>query len=206
MVGLQPGTGSVATLPRIVRAATLRVLRQAESATRRLIFAKARGMERPVYEPRAERSKTAGKTSAKKTDGSQSRAARIPQFQLIDPRVLLEELYPYRRSRQDRSRRKANTEPQLLFRIAGVDSQPDYEAWSEPAPQPSPDDLLTGVHICRRLQALYHALSDMPKQAERMVRLMVRRAAAKPGPGRVPPLRVGTPPGHRKKPIFASGR
>ena len=201
MAGIEPGTGFVEVLPRIVRSAILKVLRQAESATRRLIFAKVRGMERPEYEPRAARSKSSQKRSRETTGERKKGATRIPQFQLIDPRVFMEELYPNRRLRQTRSRKKKNAEPQLLFRIAGIDGEPDYEAWSEPAPQLSPDDLLTGIHICRRLQALYHALNDLPKQAERLLREMARRAEAPPGPGRVPPLRRGTPPGHRKRPI-----
>lgn len=202
MAGLEPGTGRVETLPRHVKSAILKVLRQAESAGRRLIFAKARGLALPAYEPRPARSRLSG-SGAKGSTRTEGRGgpSRIPLFRLIDPRVFLEELYPDRPSRARRAPPKRGAEPQLLFRVAGFDGQPDCEAWSDPLPELSPDDPLTATHISRRMQALHHALCDMPKQVQRMLREMARRAAAPPGPARVPPLRFGFPPGHRKRPI-----
>ena len=194
MAGLEPGSGVTAVLPRRVKFAILRVLRRAESAGRRLIFAKARALDIPAYVPRDKRARTKAKAT-----GARRASTRPAQFQLIDPRKFLEELFPNRKAR--RAQRKQRGKSRLLFRIAGTDGQPDYEAWSEAEPPLSPDDPLNAVPLSRRMQALFHALSDLDKQAQRMVREIARRRAAKPGPGSVPPLRYGPPPGHRKTPV-----
>jgi len=194
MAGLEPGKDVVAVLPRRVRSAILLVLRPAESAVRRLVVAKTKGLEVPTYVPPTPRSQS--KDSAKKTGQT-----RIPRFQLIDPRKVFAELNPNRRLRRSRPARTEAIEPRLLFRVAGFDGQPAYEEWSEAIPAPSPDDPIVAAHICRRMQALHHALNDLPKQAQRMVREIAKRAAAKPGPRKVPPLRFGSPPGFRKKHI-----
>jgi len=152
--------------------------------------AKTTGLEVPGYAQPASRSKGSRKKTGK---------TRIPQFQLIDPRKFFAELHPHRKSCG--LRRERRTEPRLLFRIAGFDGQPDYEEWSDPDPELSPDDPLNAVPLSRRMQALHHALNDLPKQAKRMVRKIAKRAAAKAGPGKVPPLRFGSPPGFRKKHI-----
>jgi len=199
MAGLEPGTGGVETLPRRVRSAILRVLRQAESATRRLAVVKARELEVPVYVVRSTGRKSVAKGLGK-AEGEKESQARIPRFTLIDPRVFLEELHPNLKPRRSKAQRKRESEPRLLFRFCDFDGAA-CEAWSEPAPELSPDDPMTAKHICRRMQALHHALSNLPKQAQRLVREMAKRAAAPPGPGRVPPLRYGFPPGYRKKPI-----
>jgi len=193
MAGLKPGTESVSFLPRQVKFAILRVLRRAESAGRRLVFAKARRMEIPAYIPRERREK-----KARSQSGARRGSTRIPQFQLIDPRKVLEALYPNRQAR--RAARKRRTDTRLLFRFDSFDGQPACEAWSEAEPELSPDDPLNGVPLSRRLQALFHALSDLDKQAERMVREIAKRRAAKPGPKSVPPIRFGFAPGQRKKP------
>ena len=180
-------------LPRRVRSAILLVLRPAESAARRLIFIEARKLDMPEYTapPKREKSKT-------KASG-QKRGKRKPRFRLIDPRKFLEELYPNRR--KSKPKRKPATEPQILVRIAGFDGEPDFEMWSDPKPAPTPDDLINGTAILRRMEALKDALEDIPKQAKRMVREMAKRKKAPPGIKRVPPLRYGFPPGYRKKQI-----
>jgi len=193
MAGIEPEGEGITSLPRGVKFAILKVLRRAESATRRLIATKTRGQEIPVYVPPAPRDKPSRKGSGK------TRAKRVPQFSLIDPRSYHEELHPHRQPR--RAQRKRRSEPRLLFRLAGLDGQPDYEEWSEADPVLSPDDELTAVSLCRRMQALFHALNDLDGQAQRMIREIAKRRAAKPGPGSVPPLRGGNPPGHRKKSI-----
>ena len=197
MAGLQPGTAVVESLPRGVKYAILRVLRQAESATRRLVMAEAAKLDAVEYVPPPKREKPA----AQRSGGKKTRAPRMPLFRLIDPRRFLEELHPNRKAR--RAAKKKSREPKLLFRIAGFDGQPDYEEWSEGAPEPSEDDLLTATAISHRMQALHHALSDLPKQAQRMVREIAKRKAAQAGPKSVPPLRFGPPPGHRKRHIHA---
>lgn len=199
MAGLTPGTAVIETLPRGVKYAILKVLRQAESATRRLIAAEAAALDDVEYVPPPKREKSAAKRCAKGQDGKgKARAPRMPQFRLIDPRKFFEELYPNRKARRVGPKKKRHTEPQLLFRIRGFDGQPTCEAWSEPLPELTPDDPLTAKSLCRRMQALHHALSDITAQAHRMKREIARRKAGKPGPGAVPPLRIGNPPGHRK--------
>lgn len=198
--GIAPGVGGVETLPRAVRALILLVLRQVESATRRLVFAEARGLDIPVYAPPPKRARAASK-SGKATEASS--ATRIPLFCLVDPRVDYAELYPHRRSRISKPPRARRTKRILLFRMTSFDGRPPVEAWAEAEPEPTPDDPITAVAICRRLQAVHHALSDLPKQAQRMVREIAKRKAAPPGPKSVPPLRGGSPPGHRKRPIHA---
>ena len=194
MAGLEPGTGRVETLPRGVKYAILKVLRGAESSARRLVMAEAEGLDAVEYVPPPKREKPATKRSGK----TKTRAPRIPQFRLIDPRNFYEELYPNRKARRAGAKKNRPTGPQLLFRVRGFDGQPDCEAWSEGVPEASPDDPMTAVSICRRMQALHFALSDLPKQAQRMVREIAKRKAAKPGPESVPPLRFGYAPGYRK--------
>jgi hypothetical protein len=67
-------------------------------------------------------------------------------------------------------------------------------------PAPPPDGLVNAARLSRRLQALKLALEDLPRQARRMARWRVRRAAM---PGHVfrSPLRPGQPPGRRKRHI-----
>lgn len=198
MAGLEPGEGLVETLPRNVRSKILRVLRQIESATRRLVVRKARDLEPYVSRP-TER-KHSARHNRKPNDEAKKSQTRVPQFSLIDPRVFLEELYPHRKPRPSQKQKQRATEPRLLFRFCDFGGSA-CEAWSEAEPALSPDDPMTAKHICRRMQAVYHALNDLPKQAQRLVRKIAKRAAAPPGPGRVPPLRYGFPPGYRKKPI-----
>ena len=199
MAGLKPGTGVVETLPRGVKYAILRILRQAESATRRLVMAEAEALDKVEYLPPPKREKS----SQKRRGDIKRRAPRMPQFRLIDPRKFYEELYPNRKARRAGAKKKRSTEPQLLFRIDSFDGRPAYEEWSEPSPELTPDDPLTSIGLSRRMQALHHALSDLPAQARRMAREIAKRKVAKPGPKSVPPLRIGRPPGHRKKAIHA---
>jgi hypothetical protein len=194
MAGLKPGMGVVETLPRSVKYAILQILRRAEPAARRLIMAEANGLEDVTYTPPPKREKS----KAKKTGEKKTRARRIPQFQLIDLRKFFEELYPNRKARRAAKKVQRGGPPKLLFRFDCFDGQPACEAWSEPLPELTPDDPLTATGISRRMQALYHALNDLPAQARRMKREIAKRKAAKPGPKSVPPLRIGPPPGFRK--------
>ncbi len=199
VAGVGPETQGVEVFSRRVRGSILRVLRQSESATRRLIFAIARQLEIPVYVPRSKQAKAVRKTARSKADKTPSRT-RVPQFRLIDPRVFLEELHPNRKRNARKSRRQRGGDPRLVFRFADFGA-PACEAWSDPAPEISPDDPVTAKHILRRMQAMHDALNDLPKQAQRMVREIAKRRTLPPGPGRVGPIRAGLPPGHRKKPV-----
>ncbi len=190
MAGLEPGRAAVAVLPRRGRLAILQVLRGLESSARRLIHVTARGMDRPATMGREACALPRHRVADASGDVATLGFSRIPQFQLIDPRKALGGLEPERLGR--------GLGRSLLFRVAGLGGSV-CEAWAAASPLPSPDDPLNAVPLSRRMQAAFHALGDLDKQARRMMRAVARRAAAKPGPGRVPPLRPGNPPGYRQR-------
>jgi len=206
--GMMPDGEAVSVLPRSVRNAILLVLRPAESALRRLIYVEARKLKVAEEESAASRTQSDRKKSARNGSNQKGssqnapgnkRGTRPPKFRLIDPRKFIEELHPHRR--KTKAKLKPSTEPQLQVRVAGFDGQPDFVIWSEPKAVPEPDDMVSAVRLIRRMLALKLALEDIPAQALRMAREMAKRAKAPPGPGRVPPLRGGTPPGHRKQQV-----
>ena len=160
-IGLMPGA-VVATLPRRVYYAAMRILRPAESAVRRVIFMGMRGLTVPEYEPRP------SPTAKLKSKPRAQSAKHVPAFPLIDIRKTFDE-------------------------------RPVSDAtgpWTSEPPF-SDDDPIDAKNLFRRLDALRHALDDLPGQAKRMARLMARRRKAPPGPGCIPPLRPGWPPGYR---------
>jgi hypothetical protein len=220
------------TLPRHLRLAVLRLLRPAESATRRLIIALARGLV-VTLPPRMAKPPQAGKTKIISTilrngvgtgivmpsaapGGSSSACAkpRALSLPLFDPMQ-----HPFRQRG-----RKQNGVPRISF--PGF-TQPFPVADRRP---PAPDDAVDAGRLGRRLEALASALDDLPRQAMRFARWRVRRDAAgaqnkkprdaaarnkehgrnavgaqnKPlAPGRVRrvwPLRMGRPPGSRRRP------
>ena len=193
--GMRSDNAVVKTLPRHVRNAVLLLLRPAESAARRLIDVAARDVDVPDYvaPPKRKRSGAKGKGEA--------RGPRAPQFRLIDPRKFFPEFHPNQRVPRRAPKREGSTEPQIQVRIAGFDGQPDFVIWSEPKAVLTPEDEVSAERVSRRLLALKLALEDLPKQAKRYVREVAKRKAAAPGPKRVPPLRMGLPPGYRRKPI-----
>ena len=197
MAGLAPGTDRLEVLPRSVKFSILRILRQAESAARRLVFAESEKLDDVDYVPPPKREKSAQKRGVKRGTEPKQRAPRMPQFKLTDSRKFLWELYPNRRRRAKKTIKRGG-EPVLLFRIHNYDGRPPAEAWSTPLPELTPDDPLAAVGLSRRMQALHNALLDLPAQAHRMKREIAKREAAKPGPGSVHPMRSGKPPGFRE--------
>jgi hypothetical protein len=178
------------TLPRMSRGlhrAALRMLRPAESATRRLIVIAARGLVvTPAPAARPKLTRVIAKTSAPR-----QHAPRI-NFQLYDPR-----------KRFVRRRRPVPRVHVIAFdpRVSAVWalSRPVAPA----APPPEDDGLISGLPLCRRLHALRAALGDVPRQAKRLIRWRARRArdwALRPI--FTSPLRPGPPPGHRRKPVY----
>ncbi len=193
--GMASDNAIVEKLPRHVRNAILLILRPAESASRRIFAMAARHVDVPEYVVPPKRDRLKNKGTGKK------RGPRAPQFCLIDPRKYFPELHPNRRNSRPKRKPSGSTEPQIQVRIAGFDGGPDFILWSEPKAILTPDDEVSAKALCRRLLALKLALEDMPKQAERYVREVAKRKAAAPGPKSVPPLRMGLPPGYRKKHI-----
>ena len=175
---------TVARIPQALHLAVLRILRPAESATRRLIVIAARGL---VVKRASSRPMPKGQMIGK---GGTPRLS----FQLFDTRKDFPEL------RQHRVK-YAKHPPRIHF--FGPGSTVD-DLWpGRPpvaAPVSPPDGLVNAERLSRRLQALKLALEDLPGQARRMARWRVRRETAK-APKFKSPLRPGPPPGHRKRQI-----
>ena len=179
-----PGPRTV-TLPRHLHAHVLRILRAAESAIRRLIVISAREV---AVQPRPTglRPDLAALRKGSEPAGADA-PVRIPAFPLLDP---------LKRFSFDPPRRASKFFPRIC--VVGV---------TEPAPIPEkpvllPDDPVNATALCRRLLSSRRALANLRREARRLARWQMRRKL-RPGPGRVAPLRFGSPPGRRKWPIHA---
>ncbi|MEX0954859.1 MAG: hypothetical protein WDZ83_06570 [Rhizobiaceae bacterium] len=172
-------------LPRHLHAHVLRILRATEAAIRRLVVIAARDVAvtvRPgggAFQPDFCRKRNEA-ADAPATLG-------IPAFPLLDP---------LRKFSFDPPRRASKFFPRIC--VVG---------YSEPAPLPekpvlSFDDPINATGIHRRLLSSRRALENLPAQARRLARWKARNKL-KPGPGRVSPLRMGRPPGRRKRSIHA---
>jgi len=174
LVGLVVGGSVVASMSVEVRRKVLRMLRPAESALRRVIFLRSRGLVVALGAKRP-----APTHLIPKGNGS---ADRIPPFALFDPRKWFREL-------AKKQRFLSGPGP----RISGFDEpRPSFECSAAKQPATNP------ANICRRLQALHKALEDIPAQAKRLARLQAKRRAAGETFNRIEPLRPGHPPGYRK--------
>ena len=183
MLGLD-GKATVSRIPAPLHRAVALVLRPAESALRRLIVIASRGVVVKVAPSRP---------MPKGTVLGKGEASRLPAFKLYDTRKYFPELCK-------RRVRYAKYPPRIHF--FGPGSKVD-DLWPSRPPKaalPPPDGLVNGAALSRRLQVLKLALDDLPRQARRMARWRMRRAAM---PGHVfrYPLRPGQPPGHRKRQI-----
>jgi hypothetical protein len=175
------GDATVSRLPRSVYYAVLRILRPAESAVRRLIIIAARGL---VVKVAPSRPMPKGLKIGK--DGG----SRLPSFQLYDTRKDFPEL------RQHRVKYAKNPPRIHFFPYDSLRPVPR----PAPVPAPPPDGLVNAERLSRRLQVLKLALDDLPRQARRMARWRVRREKM-PSPKFKSPLRLGPPPGRRKRHI-----
>ncbi len=172
-VGLVPGGPVVSALSVEVRRRVLRILQPAESALRRAIYLKARGL---MVAPG--RKRTPPTHPIPKGNGS---ADRIPAFVLFDPRKWFREL-----AKKGRPPRGPGP------RISGFDEErPVFDPPKAHSSDVKPESL------CKRLQALHKALGDVPAQARRLARLQAKRRAAGEPQRRTRPLRPGLPPGYR---------
>lgn len=193
------GEGS---LPRHLYRAILRLLRPAESATRRLAIALA--LTVPFRQGKAV-ALTGKAPQARKPTGLILRrgvgtgivlpyGAPVPASltQLVPPKPAPTVSFPL----LDPLRRPfCHWQP--IATIAPRISFPGYAAPS-PIPvrsPPSPDDRIDATHLGQRLAALGRALDDLPALARRFARWQARRAQ-KPV-RRIWPLRPGRPPGSR---------
>ena len=177
LVALADGAGM---LPRPLHRFICRVLRPAESALRRLIVIVAAQLHR-----KAEAGETGAAAKRPLPDFSSfARGQNRASFALIDPRKSFGEA-----ERAFRTPCRKHALPQIS--VPGLTDRVQPERL---------DERLQAANICRRIEKLQKALKTLPRQVRRLNRLMARREKAKPGPGRVGPLRPGHPPGYRRRP------
>lgn len=171
-LGIEAG-GSVETVRSDLRLMVLRILGPAESAVRRLIFLKARDL------PEAEYVRGPARDKAAKRAKTRSRSKAFPLFD--------KQNY----ARPARRKHPKGDGPRVYF-FDGFDTPPTPET------QILPDDPVNAESLCRRLNALFAALNDLDKQAQRLKRAEARRKLSPRfwGEGVV---REGPPPGHRAK-------
>ena len=180
LVDLVALVDSAGMLPRPLHRFICRVLRPAESALRRLIvITAARLRQKPETAEKGEAAKRPLPDFSSFGRG-QNRAA----FALIDPRKSFGEA-----ERAFRTPPPQHALPQIS--VPGLTDRVQPERL---------DERLQAANICRRIEKLQKALKTLPRQARRLNRLMARREKAKPGPGRVGPLRPGHPPGYKRRP------
>jgi hypothetical protein len=171
-------------LPRHLHRFVLRLLRPAESATRRLIIIAARGLVVKVrpFRPRkpAPRKPPLNRRNGYGT-GIVIRPGPLPQWarDLMpkrSPPLSLPLLDPLPRY----GFRRRNVRPAVAprIRLLGDPINPLFRRPEPPPPQvPTPDDPLDATRIRYRLDAIARALDDLPGQAERMARWAARRDA-----------------------------
>jgi hypothetical protein len=176
LLGFATGV-TLGKIPREIHRQVLRVLRPAESAVRRLILALARGI---AVKPRAPRPALSDITC------KGERKPR-PSFRLFDPR---NRLLPARATP------KAPPRGQPRISFFGDDGVRTIALTAAPAER---ETFIESIGIVRRLEALKAALDDLPRQARRMARVLVRRRSS-PRLRLMGPLRPGRPPGFRRRP------
>ena len=181
-------SAAVERLSRPLYRAVLGVLRPAEAAVRRLIIVAARGM---VVKPFPVRPAPAGLAISGRGQGRVS-------FQLFDPR------------RRDHGRLVRGRRPEPRIRFIDVGFDPRIPLFRRPQPEPAPaaaapdeedtvaDDTVNAIPLCRRLAAIKRALEDLPRQARRYARWRARPVDLR-RPRLSTPLRLGPPPGRRKR-------
>jgi hypothetical protein len=162
-------------------------LRPAESALRRLIVDAARGV---VVAPAASRPKSAGRVKTRK--GGTSR----PSFQLFDPQTRI--VLPLRRTPRRAVPRIHMFNADSEFITIGPPLRPAKA--SAPARAKSADGMVNAARVIRRLEALDAALTDLPRQARRLVRWRMREEKSE-NPSFKNPLRPGRPPGYRRRAV-----
>ncbi len=169
--------GTTAHLPRQIQAAALRRLRPAEAALRRLIVIMARNekVSLPPHRPMPK-----GLVIARKGSGRLA-------FRLYDARK--------RFYRSDMPLSKEPRGPRVHFFGSGP-LIPVPQAPAAPARRAASSNV---AQLCRRFVALKQALETLPRQATRLARWRLRRAA-KTDAKFTSPIRPGKPPGHQQVP------
>lgn len=186
------------TLPRHLHRATLRLLRPAESAVRRLVIVVARGLVVTLPPTRLRKEKP---NPAILRNGVVLRRGVLPAFPPRTPSARRTIALPlFDPLRPVRPRRAAATGVPRIS-LPGITA-----LFPIPPGRPvTPDDLIDATRLSLRLKALTTALDDLPRQARRLARWQARSrvvaaaqdAAGQGRPRRIWPLRPGRPPGQR---------
>ncbi len=179
MLAFHGGTGAT-RIPRALHATILRVLRPAESALRRLIVIAARDLMAAPEPP------ASPKASAARAAPHPRKPPARAAFRLFDPRK--------------RFGQRRITYTSLIPRVSFIAPAPPLIPLfqkPEAAPPPAPEPHIGARRLCLRIKALGAALEDLPRPAQRLVRLRARQERK---PTFLTPLRPGRPPGHRKIP------
>lgn len=213
LVAMAAVAGARTHLPRRLHRACLRLLRPAESATRRLIVVAARGLSvtLPPLRPRkVELANRPGFTLNRRGNPvplprrGPSRTKPVTRLSLP-----LFDTLPHLGPRRGRT-----VPPHRAPRVSGFDGAlaPAFAAPGRVGtrrivpPPPLPDDPIETARLVLRLEALASALDDLPRQALRFARWRSRAEARAAGPGptrrvrRVSALRGGRPPGALRRP------
>lgn len=180
LAGIKPGGAAVARLPTGVISQIRRVLQASESAVRRLVMVLAEDLPKPALRKRAG---PVGKIVRGNGDKD-----RVPCFGLFDARKSFPELAHL--SPQRKRIVPAHLAPRIIDFDRPFTPRP-------PKPEPPVRDPQAARRVCRRMQALHHALQDLQAQARRMKRAMAKAESAPPGPKCYGPRRPGWPPGYR---------
>lgn len=189
LIGLSD-RGPIERLPRPLHRAVLFVLRPAEAAVRRLIMVAARDL---VAKPSPRRPLPPGLVISGKSGRGEGR----PSFQLFDPRLRFDDGHGFRHH---------GSRPQPRIGFIDVAFDPRIPLFRAPPPAsagPEEEDAgaeqtVNAAPLCRRLAAIRFALEDLSRQARRLARWRARPLEAR-RPRFASPLRVGRPPGLRKR-------
>ncbi|MDZ7824531.1 MAG: hypothetical protein U5K75_11175 [Ahrensia sp.] len=177
-------------ISRHLKSKILMVLRPAESAARRLIYALMRVRGIVNFAPIIAVKKAAKLKKMDKVQKPEKSVAYTPPFQLFDPRKRFD--HPWIKRRLKVSKHP----PRILFPMSDTFV---FKPVILPAPR-DPDNASPKAIICR-LAALQNALTNLPNQANRMARLIALRTNKAKDPKRfieTAPLRPGNPPGFRR--------
>lgn len=209
-IGLAEG-GTIERLSKPLYRKVLRVLRTAESAVRRLIIVAARDI---VVEPRPQRPARAERVSSDKgkaesTSNGSGQGKVKPKrgvfFKLFDPPKRLKKFF-------GRPPKRPRAEPRIRILDEPDPRAPIFRLFRQPEPPPAPPTpvieeqvtvdygTVNAIHLCRRLLAIKDALEDIPRQARRLARWRARPVEER-RPQLSTPLRVGRPPGFRKRQV-----
>jgi hypothetical protein len=203
-IGLTEG-GTVDRVPKPLHRYVLKILRTAEAAARRLIFAAARDI---VVEYKPRRPASAKPKASSRDKGNAAVEAKPKRkrgflFNLFDPLKRQGRRFKKKmRRREPRIHYFGEPDPRApIFRLLG--QRPP----SAPVPPPVPevkkrvdDGTVNAVHLIRRLHAVMDALQNIQRHAMRLA-LWQARPKEERRPERWSPLRPGRPPGFRQRPI-----